>query len=43
MDNVKEMYSWFNGTYKLVMDDVESSEVPISRNNVKSLKEYFKI
>ncbi|AJA48932.1 sensory transduction protein LytT [Clostridium pasteurianum DSM 525 = ATCC 6013] len=41
MDNVKEFYSWFNGTYKLVMDDEKKSEIPISRNNVKKLKEYF--
>lgn len=39
MDNVKELYSWFNGTYMLVMDDEEKSEVPISRNNVKKFKE----
>lgn len=39
IDNVKELFSWFNGTYKLVMNDLENSEVPISRNNVKRLKE----
>ncbi|ENK1244991.1 LytTR family DNA-binding domain-containing protein [Clostridium sporogenes] len=39
MDNIKELYSWFNGTYKLVMDDKEQSEIPVSRNNVKKLKE----
>ena len=39
LDNVKELFSWFNGTYKLVMSDSENSEVPISRNNVKKLKE----
>lgn len=39
LDNIKELYSWFNGTYKLVMNDTENSEVPISRNNVKRLKE----
>jgi two-component system response regulator LytT len=43
MDNIKEMYSWFNGTYKLIMDDDENSEIPISRNNVKKLKKYLKI
>ncbi|WP_446897745.1 LytR/AlgR family response regulator transcription factor [Clostridium sp. LBM24168] len=43
MNNIKEMYSWFNGTYKLVMNDKEKSEIPISRNNVKKLREYFKI
>lgn len=43
MDNVKEFYSWFNGSYKLVMDDKEKSEIPISRTNVKKLKDYFEI
>lgn len=39
LDNIKELYSWFNGTYKLVMNDKENSEIPISRNHVKNLKE----
>ncbi|MCI1946044.1 LytR/AlgR family response regulator transcription factor [Clostridium luticellarii] len=43
IDNIKELYSWFNGTYKLVMDDKEKSEIPISRNNVKKLKELLKM
>ncbi|WP_027625226.1 LytR/AlgR family response regulator transcription factor [Clostridium lundense] len=43
LDNIKELYSWFNGTYKLVMNDMETSEVPISRNNVKKLKEILGI
>lgn len=43
MDNIKELYSWFNGTYKLVMDDINRSEIPISRNNVKRLKEIIGI
>lgn len=43
MDNVKEFYSWFNGSYKLVMADNEKSEIPISRTNVKKLKDYFEI
>lgn len=43
MDNIKELYSWFNGTYKLVMNDCQESEVPISRNNVKKLKELLQI
>lgn len=43
MDNIKELYSWFNGTYKLVMDDVQNTEIPISRNNVRKLKELLGI
>lgn len=37
LDKIKEIYSWFNGTYKLVMQD--KSEVPVSRGNVKKIKE----
>lgn len=43
MDNIKELYSWFNGTYKLVMNDIQNSEVPISRNNVRKLKKLLGI
>jgi len=43
LDNVKELFSWFNGTYKLVMNDKEGSEIPISRNHVKELKEFLGI
>ncbi|TDT61892.1 LytR/AlgR family response regulator transcription factor [Fonticella tunisiensis] len=39
LDHVKELYPWFHGTYKLVMDDNEKSEIPVSRNNVKRMKE----
>ncbi|MBP1744121.1 MAG: DNA-binding response regulator [Firmicutes bacterium] len=43
LDNIKEMFAWFNGTYKLVMDDSEKSEIPVSRNNIKKLKELLGI
>jgi two-component system response regulator LytT len=43
LDNIKEMFAWFNGTYKLVMDDLEKSEIPVSRNNVKKMKELLGI
>lgn len=43
IDNIKELYSWFNGTYKVVMDDEENSEVPVSRNNVRKIKEVLGI
>lgn len=39
IDHIKEMYSWFNGSYKIVVNDAEKSEVPVSRNNVKKLKD----
>ncbi|NEZ46792.1 response regulator transcription factor [Clostridium niameyense] len=43
IDNIKELYSWFNGTYKVVMDDEENSEVPVSRSNVRKIKEVLGI
>lgn len=43
LKKVCEIYSWFNGTYKLIMNDVEKSEVPVSRGNVKELKQILKI
>jgi len=39
LDNIKELFAWFNGTYKLVMRDSKKSEIPVSRNHVKKLKE----
>jgi len=32
---------WFNGSFKLTMDDQEKTEVLVSRYNVKDLKRYF--
>lgn len=43
LDNIREMFAWFNGTYKLVMDDLEKTEIPVSRNNVKKMKELLGI
>jgi two-component system, LytTR family, response regulator LytT len=41
INHVREVVPWFNGSYKLVIDDREKSEVPVSRYNVKNLKRYF--
>ncbi|MDU4848942.1 MAG: LytTR family DNA-binding domain-containing protein, partial [Clostridium sp.] len=35
LNRIKEVYSWFNGTYKLIIDDKENTEVPVSRSHVK--------
>lgn len=35
---VKELVPWFNGKYILTMADQSDTEVPVSRNRVKSLK-----
>ena len=38
LEKVKEVYSWFNGTYKLIIDDIENNEIPVSRSHVKEVK-----
>lgn len=38
LNKVTEIYSWFNGTYKLIMNDHDKSEVPVSRAHVKEFK-----
>ncbi|MFL0249971.1 LytR/AlgR family response regulator transcription factor [Clostridium neuense] len=38
LNKVTEIYSWFNGTYKLIMNDINKSEVPVSRAHVKEFK-----
>jgi two-component system response regulator LytT len=38
LEKVKEVYSWFNGTYKLIIDDRENNEIPVSRSHVKEIK-----
>ncbi|GAW91690.1 LytR/AlgR family response regulator transcription factor [Calderihabitans maritimus] len=39
LNQIKEVIPWFNNTYKLVMNDQEETEVPVSRTFVKDLKE----
>jgi DNA-binding LytR/AlgR family response regulator len=43
INHVREVIPWFNGSYKLIMDDRERTEVPVSRYNVKDLKRHFDI
>lgn len=43
IDKIKELYSWFHGTYKLVIDDFKKTEIPVSRSNVKKLKDLLGI
>lgn len=38
LKKVKEVYPWFNGTYKLIIDDDENNEIPVSRSHVKEIK-----
>lgn len=39
LKHIREVSSWYNGKYLLVMDDPAASEVVVSRNRVKGLKE----
>ena len=39
LDEVKELVSWFKGNYLLVMSDKNKTEIPVSRNLSKELKE----
>jgi DNA-binding LytR/AlgR family response regulator len=39
LEQIKELRTWFNGSYNIIMDDQEQSEVPVSRNYVKELRQ----
>jgi len=39
LDRIKEVIPWFNATYKIVIDEENSAEIPVSRTYVKVLKE----
>jgi DNA-binding LytR/AlgR family response regulator len=39
LEHIKELRAWFSGSYNLIMNDQAQSEVPVSRNYVKELRE----
>lgn len=39
LEHIKELRAWFSGSYNLIMNDEGQSEVPVSRNYVKELRE----
>ncbi|MDR7002238.1 LytTR family DNA-binding domain-containing protein [Neobacillus niacini] len=39
LEHIKELRTWFSGSYNLIMNDQLQSEVPVSRNYVKELRE----
>lgn len=43
LKHIREVTSWYNGKYLLVMDDAAANEVVVSRNRVKGLKEHLGI
>jgi two-component system LytT family response regulator/two-component system response regulator LytT len=43
LNHVKEVVPWFNSSYQLRMDDKNQTEVPVSRNQSKRLRELYKL
>jgi LytTr DNA-binding domain len=41
--HIKEVVPWFKGTYVLKMNDKKQTEIPVSRAQVKRMRELFKI
>ena len=38
LSHIKDIVPWFNGKYLITMQDSQSTEITVSRNNVKTLK-----
>ncbi|MBM7623839.1 LytR/AlgR family response regulator transcription factor [Sporohalobacter salinus] len=43
LEKIKEVIPWFKGKYRLVMGDQLESEIPVSRNKIKKLKEIINL
>lgn len=43
INHIKEVVPWFKSSYMLKMDDKRASEVPVSRNQTKRLRELLKL
>ncbi len=43
LDRIKEVIPWFNSTYKIILDEETSPEIPVSRTYIKELKERFDV
>jgi two-component system, LytTR family, response regulator LytT len=41
--HIKEVVPWFKSTYMLKMSDKKQTEIPVSRNQIKRMRELFKI
>ena len=41
--HIKEVVPWFKSTYMLKMNDKNKTEVPVSRQQTKRLRELFKL
>jgi two-component system LytT family response regulator/two-component system response regulator LytT len=40
---IKEVLPWFNSTYMLKMDDKKHTQIPVSRSQIKRMRELFKL
>ncbi len=43
LDHVQEVVPWFNSSYQLRMNDRKQSEIPVSRNQSRQLRERFRL
>ena len=43
INHIKEVVPWFKSSYQLRMDDRKQTEVPVSRNQTRRLRELFKL
>ncbi|MDK2920242.1 MAG: two-component system, LytTR family, response regulator LytT [Candidatus Petromonas sp.] len=43
LDEVKEIYNWFNGTFQVVLNHVDDVKVSVSRNKASEFKEIMNI
>jgi Response regulator of the LytR/AlgR family len=41
--HIKEVVPWFKSTYMLKMNDKNKTEVPVSRQQTRRLRELFKL
>ena len=41
--HIKEVLPWFNGTYMLKMSDKKQTQIPVSRSQLKRMRELFKL
>ncbi len=43
LQHIREVVPWFKSSYQLRMDDPKKTEIPVSRNQTKRLRELFNL
>jgi two-component system response regulator LytT len=43
VQHIREVVPWFKSSYQLRMDDPKKTEIPVSRNQTKRLRELFNL